>query len=491
MGQQNVLGAEEQRPDSPRCFDSRSHQSDSSERASTPHHLHGDILDDLNSQQPTLPRIRPDTCRTVECDTDRVDSGDDPALVSSFGLDLEPLNPEPHLTTNSRLSGQLEFSADHEENTAVKALKLVSAVPEKTVVEAAAGPGRASDPEKASGLKVAQSQTLQSETGAWTQDKPPKGMNVTGAPTARILIVLDREPEAGQKNNSGGSDLNYSQVAGLCEANPKASLNLGSAETGSSLCPAVISVETGETGSGGHCLSKSSPEDQSAPAPFTADVVNTRRARAKLPHQEETDTVELVHADGSASPELHSEVRGLAGARAAGATFLPVSHVAMTDLCHAAERTMSSALNLVEGGEAQSESSSGEPVSLANATRAAAGAGSSARAEEINPRVASESESCQSEAVKPAGQGEQEPASGEQSLLEVSSVEDTKVNVNSPATLLGTRHWQGLPGANTRNASIPLFFQSKQYTTTCISMVNLHFTDYRYTDTDGSNFLCI
>lgn len=392
-------------------------------------------MDDSNSQQPTLPRTHPDTRRGLECDADSVDSGDNPpspTQVPCSELDVDPLNPEPHLTTNSSLLSQPESNAEQQENTAVL---------EKTVVEPAAGLGRASDTENASGLKVAQS-----ETGAWTLSKLPKGLNVTGTPPARIPIVLDRELKAGQKNKSSGSGLNNSQGPELCEATPKAPLNLGSAETGSSLCPATISVETGKTGSTVHCLSKSSPDDESTPAPFTSHLEKTRRARAKLPHQEKTDTLELAHADVSASPELRSEARRLAGARAAGATFLQVSHAAMTHLCHAEERAMSSALNPVEGGEAQTESGSSERVSLANAARAVAGAGSSARAKEINPRVPSESESCQSEAVNPAGREDQEPASGEESLLEVSSIQHTKVNVNSLATLLGTRHWQGLPG---------------------------------------------
>lgn len=488
VGQQNILGAEGQRLDSShrlaaRRVDSRSPHSDSSEHASTPHPLHRDILDDLNTQQSSLPRIHTDTCHILKCDTDNLDSGDNPlspAQVSHSGLDLEPLNPEPHLTANSSLLSQAESSAKQQENTAVPTLKLVSAVLGKTVVESAAGLGRASDLENVSRLKVAQSQTLQWETGAWTQDKPLTGMNVTGAPTARIPIVLDCEPKAGQKNNSRGSVLNYSQGAELCEAKPKASLNLGSAETGSSQCPAMISVETGETGSGVHRLSKSSPKDESTPNSFTSGLENTRCARAKLSHQEKTGTMELVHADGSTSPELHSGARRLAGTRAAGATFLQVSHVAMTDLCHAEERTMSSALNPVEGGEAHTESSSCQRVCLANATRAAAGAGSSARAEKINPRVPSES--CQSEAVNPAGQGDQEPASGGESLLEGSSVEDTKVNVNSLATLLSTRHWQGSPGwgVTLRMHQYHFFLQSKQSTTTCISLINLRFTDYQY-----------
>lgn len=434
-GQQSILGTDGRRLDSShrlatRRDDSRSHHRDGSELASIPH-LHADLLEDLNSQQPTLPWTHPDTRRMLECDADSVDSGDNPlspAQVSYSGPNLHPLNPEPHLATCSSLSSQPESSAKQQENTAVQTVTLESAVLEDTVVEPAAGPGRTSDPENAFGLKVAQSLTPQSETGAWTQDKPPQGLNVTGAVAARIPKVLDREPKAGQINNSCGSGLKYLQGAELCEAKPKVPLNLGSAETGSSLCPAMISVETGQTGSG-------SPEDESTPASFTSDLENTRRARGRLSRQRKVDALQLVHADRSASPDLHGEVYRLAGARAAGATFLQVSHVSMTDLCHAEQQTMSSApLNPVEGGQGHAESSTSQQVCLASGTPATAGAASAARAEEINPRVPSESESCQSEAVHPSGRGEQEPASGEESLQEVSSVEDTKVNVHAPAT---------------------------------------------------------
>lgn len=277
--------------------------------------------------------------------------------VSQSGLDLESLNPEPHLKTDSS-SSQPESSAKQQENTAVQTSKLVSALLQKTVVEAEAGLGRASDQENVSGLQVSQPLTLQSGTGAWTHDKPPEGMNATEALTVRIPNVLDWTP-----------------------------------------------------------------------ASFTLESVNARRARAKLSHQEKTDNLELVRTDGSASPEWYSAALRPAGARAAGATFLQVSHVAMTDLCHAEERTMSSALNPVEGGEARAESSTGEPVCLASARAAAAGVGSSASTEEINPIVPSESESCQSEQ-----EGEQEPISGEEGPLEVSTVEDAPVNVNSPDT---------------------------------------------------------
>lgn len=406
-------------------------RSKSNEPAPIPHRLRRDILDDFKWQLPTLRRTHPDTCHMLEFDTDRIDGGDNPrspTQMSHSGLIPEPLHPEPHLATNSSLSSQPEYSLKQQENTAVQTLKLKSAVPEEAVVEPAAGPGRKTEPENDSGLKVAPSPTLQSETGAWTPDKPPKGLKVT-----EVLMVLDREPQASQIKKSSGSGLNYSQGAELCEAKPNGPLNLGSTETGSSPCPAMISVETGQTGSVVHCLSESSPEKGSTLALLTSGLGITRRACAKLSHQDKIDTLQLVH--GSASPDLHSEARRPAGARAAEATFLQVSHGAMTDLCHAEQQPMSSAsLNSAEGGETHTESVSRQQGCLASSTPAAAGAGSSAMAEEINQRVQSESESCQSEAVNSAGLREQELASGEESLLEVSSAEDTKVDVNSPAT---------------------------------------------------------
>lgn len=425
MGQQNVLGTEGQRLDlsnrlTARKDNCRSEHSDCSEHAAISHHLRRDILDDSKSQQSILPGIHPDTCCMLECDTDSVDSSDNPlciAQVSRSGLALDSLNPEPHLISDSNLSSQPESSAKREGNTALQTFKWTSAVLKKTAVEPAAGLGRAYNRENVSGLTVAQSLTLQSETGAWTHDKPPEGMNVTEALKVRFPKVLDCEPKAVQKIKSSDSGLNYSQEAELCEV----SLNLEPA----------AAVETGETGSGLHYLSKSSPEDQSTRASFASDLENRRRARAKLSHQEKTDTLELVRADGSASPELHSVAHRLAGARAAGATFLRVSHVATTDLCHAEEQTMSSVLKPVEGGEAHAKSSSGELVCLANATGATAGARGSAGDEDMNPRVPIESESCQSEAVNSIGQGEQEPISGKKSPLEVSTVEDTQVNLNT------------------------------------------------------------
>lgn len=427
MGQQNILGTERQHLDSFDCptacrDDSRS------DLAFIRHFLRSDSLDDSNSQQAMLTRIHSDTRHMLKCDTDRVDSSDNPlctAQVSQPGLNLEPLNPGPHLTTNSSFSSQLDT------NTAVQTFKSVSAVPERTGVEPVAGLQRASEQETVSELKVAQSLTLQWETGAWTHDKPPEGMNVTKALKFRLPKVLDCEAKIVEKIMSIDSGLNYSQEGELCEAQPKASLNLEPAATESTLCPAIFSLETGETGSGVHYLSKSSPEEESTPASFTSDSENMRRARAKLSHQEKRDNLELVLADGPTSPELHSAASRLLCARAAGATFLLVSHVAMTDLCHAEEQTVSSALNTVEGGEAHGVSSTGKPVCLANATGAAAGAGSSAGFRETNPGVPSESESCQFEAVNPAGQGKQEPISGEEGPLEVFTIEDTKVNVNS------------------------------------------------------------
>lgn len=446
MERQNVLGTERRRLVSSRPLaasgdDSRGHRSGSG------------VKNDLNSQQFALPRIRTDPSLSLECDTDAVDSDDNPlspAQGSRSGINLEPATPEPHLTLNSSLSSRPESRTKQQEK---QALKLLSAVPEKTL-------GGTSDQENVPGLKVAQSQTPQPGTDAWEQDKLLEGMIVTAAVKASVAILLDREPKADQKNNSSVPGLDYSE---LCEAKPNSSLNLRSAETGSSPCPAVISVGTGETGSGVCTSSKSSLEDESTPTSFTSHLGNTRRARAKLSPQEKTGAFELAHADRFASPES----RVCAGA--AGAAFLHASHAAMTDSCHAEERTMSSALNTVEGGEA--ETSPSQLVCLANAApaaAAAAGAGNSARAEEINPRVPSESASRRSEAVNPAGgRGKQEAASGEESRLEVASRENTEVNVNSPAALLGSPYWQGVPrggvaGGKNRDAPISLLYRTSR-----------------------------
>lgn len=358
------------------------------------------IKNDLNSLQFALPTTPTDTYLCLKCDTDAKDSGHhalSPAQGSHSGIDLEPANPRPHLTLNSCLSSQPESSTKQQER---QALKLLSAVPEETL-------GGASDQENVPGLKAAQSQTPQSGTAAWKLDKLPEGMTVTTAAEASASILLDSEPKAYQKNNRSVPGLDYPQGAALCEAKPNSSLNLRSAETGSSPCPAVISVETVETGSGVCTSSKLPLEGESTPA--------SRRACAKLSPREKTDAFELARGDGFASPEL----RG--GARAAGAPFLHASHAAMTDSCHAAEeRTMSSALSPAEGGEAETVPS--QRLCLA---KAAPGAGSSAWAEEINPRVPSES------------------AGGPGKRKEVASKDYAKVN--SPATLLGTPYWQGVP----------------------------------------------
>lgn len=356
-----------------------------------------------------MPTTRTDTYLRLKCVTDAKDSGHhalSPAQGSHSGIDLEPANPEPHHTLNSCLSSQPESSTKQQER---QALKLLSAVPEETL-------GGALDQENVPGLKAAQSQTSQSGTAAWKQDKLPEGMTVTTAAEASASKLLDSEPKAYQKNNSSVPGLDYPQGLDLCEAKPNSALNLRAAETGSSPCPAVISVGTDETGSGVCTLSKLPLEGESTPA--------TRHARAKLSHKEKTDAFELAHGDRFVSPELHG------GACAAGAAFLHASHAAMTDSCHTAEkRTMSSALNPAQGGEAETGPS--QWVCLANA---APGAGNSARAEEINPRVPSESA---------GGPGKQEAASGEESLLEVASKDYAKVNL--PATLLGTPYWQGVP----------------------------------------------
>lgn len=417
MERQNVLGTERRRlvsshPLAASGDDSRGRHSGG-----------GGVKNDLNSQQFALPRIRTDTSLSLEFDTDAVDSDDNPlspAQGSHSGIDLEPATPEPHLTLNSSLSSQPESSTKQQEK---QALKLLSVEPEKTL-------GGTSDQENVPGLKVAQSQTPQLGTDAWKQEKLPEGMIGTAAAKASVSILLDREPKADQKNNSSVPGLDYSD---LCEAKPNSSLNLRSAETGSSPCPAVISVGTGETGSGVCAASKSSLEDESTPTSFASHLGNARRARAKLSPQEKTDAFQLAHADGFAFPELRE--------------FLHASRAAMTDSCHAEERPMSSALNTVEGGEA--ETSPSQRVCLANAAAAAAaaaGAGNSARAEEINPRVPSDSASRRSEAVNPAGgRGKQEAASGEESWLGVASRENTEVNVNSPDALLGSSYWQGVP----------------------------------------------
>lgn len=431
MERQDVLGTERRRLVS-------SHPLAASGDDSRGHHSSGGVKNDLNSQQFALPRTRTDTSLGLECDTDAVDSDDNPlspAQGSHSGIDLEPANPEPHLTLDSSLSSQPESRTKQQEK---QALKLPSALPEKTL-------GGTLDQENAPGLKVAQSLTPQSGTDAWKQDKLPEGMIETAAAKASVSILLDREPKADEKNNSSVPGLDYSE---LCEAKPNSSLNLRSAEAGSSPCPAVISVGTGETGSGVRTSSKSSLEDESTPTSFTSHLGTTRRGRAKSSPREKTDAFELAHTDGFASPES----RG--GAGAAGAAFPHASHAAMTDSCHAEERTMSSALNPVEGGEA--DTSPSQRVCLANAApaaaaAAAAGAGNSARAVEINPRVPSESASRRSEAVNPAGgRGKQEAASGEGSRLGAASRENTEVNVNSPSALLGSPCWQGVPRGGVR-----------------------------------------
>lgn len=392
--------------------------------------LNTDIPDDFISQQFASRRKCPDMFLRAECDSDTVGGNDNPASAaqgSHSGDDGEPFNPEPHFTLNSGLLIQPESGTKQQE----KALKPPAATPEKAVVGSAAGQGGTSDQEHAPGLEGAQSQILQSGADAWKQDELCGGNNIT---------AQDRKPKADQENCSGSFGLSYSQEAELCEMQAMASLNLGCAKTGSFLGPAIISGESSETGAEVSSLSKWSLEDESTPASFTSDSENARRAHAKSWRKEKTDTFELAHGDGFASPEFRGGASRLAAARAARATFLHVSHVPMTDFCHAEERTMSSVLNPLDRAEACTETSVGEQVHFANFAQSA-GAGNSVRAKEIKSRGQSESASCRSEAVNSeGGQGSQETAPAEESKLEVSSVEDTKVNVNSLATSIGTQN---------------------------------------------------
>lgn len=381
-----------------------------------------DIPDYSNSQQLKSPQISLNTCLWSKDDTGTVDSDNDPLISeqrSHSGGDTEPLKPEPLLTFNSSLMSQPECNEPQQEVTAIQGVKL-SAVPEKTVVGSPTG--LETDNENVSGLKVAQPQTSQSVPDVWKLDKPREEIDLTKSPKTTVAIVLNLEPKPGQKNNHNGSEMisQYLQGAQLCEAKPPASLNSGSAET------TIISAESDETGLDSHSLSKSSLVEESPPALSNSDFEKLKCASAKLSCEEKTDTCELVHSDELNSQELCGGADKLTGARAAGTTFLHINQGVMTDFCHAEERTMSSALNPVEG-ETFAESGVNKQLCIANAAQSA-GTENSAREEEINPEAPRETKCCRPKALTLLGRGGEETQPGEESQLEVvAPTEDTEV----------------------------------------------------------------
>lgn len=393
-------------------------------RNTSVHHqfLSKDIPGDSNSQQLKSRQISLNTCLWSKDDTGMLDSDNNPLISeqqSHSGGDTEPLKPEPLLTFNSSLMSQPECNEPQQGVTTIQGVKL-SAVPEKTAVGSPTG--LETDDENVSGLKVAQPQTSQSVPDAWKLDKLREEMNLTKSPKTTVAIVLNLEPKSGQKYNHNGSEMisQYSQGAELCEAKPPASLNSGSAET------SIIRAESTETGLDNHSLSNSSLVEESPPALSNSDLEKLKCACAKLSCEEKTDTCDLVHGDALNSQELCGGADKLTGARAAGTTFLHINQGAMTDFCHAEERTMSSALNPVEG-EAFAESGVNKQLCVANAAQSA-GTDNSARVEEINPEAPREAECCRPKALTPAGRGGEETEPGEESQLEVvAPTEDTEV----------------------------------------------------------------
>lgn len=369
-------------------------------------------------QQLKSPQISLNTCLWSKDNTGTLESDNNPLIPeqqSHSGVDTEPLKAEPLLTFNSSLMSQPECNEPQQEVPTIQGVKLLT-VPEKTAA------GSETDNENVSGLKVAQPQTSQSVPDVLKLDKLCEEMNLTKSPKTTVSVVFNLEPKAGQKNNRNGSEMisQYSQEAELCEAKPPASLNSGYADT------TIISAESDQTGLDSHNLSKSSLVEESLPALSNSDLEKLKRASAKLSCKEKTDTCELVHGDALNSLELCGGADKLTGARAAGTTFLHINQGAMTDFCHAEERTMSSALNPVEG-EAFAESSVNKQLCVANAAQSA-GTEDSAREEEIDPEVPREAECCRPEALTLPGRGGEETEPGEESQLEdVLPTEDTEV----------------------------------------------------------------
>lgn len=362
-----------------------------------------DIPDDSTSQQLKSPQISLNTCLWSKDDTGTLDSDNNPLISeqqSHSGVDTEPLKAEPLLTFNSSLMSQPECNKPRQEVTTI----------------------RYTDNENVSGLKVAQPQTSQSVPDVLKLDKLCEEINLTKSPKTTVSIVCNLEPKAGQKNNRNSSEMisQYSQGAELCEAKPPASLNSGSADT------TIISAESDQTGLDSHSLSKSSLVEESPPALSNSDLEKLKCASAKLSCKEKTVSAQLVHGDALNSQELCGGADKLTGARAAGTTFLHINQGAMTDFCHAEERTMSSALNPVEG-EAFAESGINKQLCIANAAKSA-GTEKSAREEEINSEAAREAKCCRPKALTLPGRGGEETEPGEESQLEVvAPTEDTEV----------------------------------------------------------------
>lgn len=371
-----------------------------------------DVPDDSNSQQLKSPQISLNTCLWSKDDTGTLDSDNNPLISeqqSHCGVDTGPLKAEPLLTFNS------SKNEPQQEVTKIQGVKL-SAVPEKTAVRSPTG--QEADNENVSG----QPQTSQTVPDVLKLDKLCEEMNLTKSPKTTVSIVLNLGPKAGQKNNRNGSEMisQSSQGSELCEAKPPPSLKSGSADT------TIISAESDQTGPDSHSLSQSSLVEESPPALSNSELEKLKCASAKLSCEEKTDTRELARGDVLNSQELCGEADKLTGARAAGTTFLHINQGAMTDFCHAEERTMSSALNPAEG-EAFAESAVNKQLCIADAAQSA-GTENSAREEEINPEAPREAECCRPKALTLPGRGGEGTEPEEESQLEVvAPTEDTEV----------------------------------------------------------------
>lgn len=339
-----------------------------------------EIPDDFKSKQQksqqltsTPPKVNLKTCLWSKDDTGTLNSDSNPLSNGQrtlSGNNTEPSKPDLLPTLNKSLIAQQESIEPVQEDTTSNQHPKLSAIPDNTkeinsahcVTSLVGAPSTklhtfpTSTTENVSGLKTAESETFQSVTDALEQEKHCEEISPT--PKKVLSIVLDLEPKDMQKNDNDGPDaLRCSQGAELWDAKLTVVSSTGPPEK-SGLCITLASPESDETDFTIHCLksaSKSSHVTDSLPETPSA-LVNTeleevKSTSAKLSCKEKSDARELIHNDVLNSSELCGSVAEcqLTGAHAAETTFLHVKQEAMTDFCHAEERTMSSALRTVEG----------------------------------------------------------------------------------------------------------------------------------------------
>lgn len=197
---------------------------------------------------------------------------------------------------------------------------------------------------------------------------------ISQTPKKDFSIVLDLEPKNMQENDNNGPDaLRCSQRTELCDAELTGVSSTGPCEKKSELRTTLVSAESAEAG-----LESASQSSHVADAlPETPSVcVNTDLGRLEAtsvdsPCKDKSRNRELMQSDVMNSSDLCSGVAECqpTGARAEETTFLHVKQEAMTDICHAEEQTISSALCTAVGTEIQKPDHDHIQLAVADAAR--------------------------------------------------------------------------------------------------------------------------